>query len=229
MIDQAQLALINAEIDGELDERQRAELSRCLLADPALRAVRDQMRRVCAALEATPEVDPPAQLRADILAAVPHISPRRRRSEVSWKSWRYAAVLAGVLLTGTVVFRIMDFGQQPAANEMAGTLAAARTAATLDVVQLGQGAVSGRVSLVRNGTELGVAFDLAASAPVDVVIAGEGRTVHVSGLGPHGKYGSGPTTIPLPGFGSSGQAVQLTFLIGGREVARSELREPAAP
>jgi hypothetical protein len=148
---------------------------------------------------------------------------------LSWKSWRYAAVLAGVLLTGTVVFRIMDFGQEPAANDMAGTLAAARTVATLDVVQMGQGAVSGQVSLIRTGTELGVAFDLVASAPVDVVIAGEGRTVHVSGLGPHGKYGSGPTTIPLPGFGGQGEAVQLTFLIDGREVARSELREPAAP
>jgi len=138
-------------------------------------------------------------------------------------------VLAGVLLTGTVVFRIMDFGQEPTANEMAGTLAAARTAATLDVVQLGQGAVSGQVSLVRNGTELGVSFDLAASAPVDVVIAGEGRKVQVSGLGPHGKYGPGPTTIPLPGFEGRGQALQLTFLIGGHEVARSVLREPAAP
>ncbi len=45
MVDQAQLALIQAEIDGELNDRQRAELSRSLLADPALRAAREEMRR----------------------------------------------------------------------------------------------------------------------------------------------------------------------------------------
>ena len=31
------LELIHAEIDGELDERQRAELARSLLADPEVR------------------------------------------------------------------------------------------------------------------------------------------------------------------------------------------------
>jgi hypothetical protein len=140
--------------------------------------------------------------------------------------WRYAAVLAGVLLTGTIVFRIMDFGQQPAVNEMAGTLADPRAATTLDMVQLTQGAVSGRVSLIREGTGLGLALDLAASAPVDVLVASEGHSLRVNGLGPKGNHGPGPTTVALPGFASDGQAVSLTFLIGEQEVARAVLREP---
>ena len=170
MFDPAQLALIQAEIDGELDDRQRAELSRGLLADPALRRLREQMRRLCLALDAVPEVEPPAQLRTDILAALPQM--RVRPTRVVWPAlkWRYAAVLAGVLLTGTIVFRTMDFGREPATNEMAGTLAATRAAVTVDVIQLSPGAVSGRVSLIRNGAELGLALDLAASAPVDVLI-----------------------------------------------------------
>ena len=42
------LELIHAEIDGELTGPQRAELNRLLLADPALRALRDELRRTCA-------------------------------------------------------------------------------------------------------------------------------------------------------------------------------------
>ena len=226
MVDPAQLALIHAEIDGELDDRQRAELSGCLLADPALRALRDEMRRLCRALDEVTPVEPPAQLRADIFAALPQI--QARRSKVVWpeRRWRYAAVLAGVLLTGAIVFRIMDFGQGPAVNEMAGTLAAPRAAVTVDMVQLRHEAVSGRVSLIRDGAELGLTLELAASAPVDVLIAGEGRSVRVNGLGPRGSRGTGATTIALPGFGSGGQALNLTFLIGDREVARAVLREP---
>jgi len=228
MVEPVQLALIHAEIDGELNDRQRAELSRCLLADPALRALRDEMRRVCRALDAVPEAEPPPGLHADILAALPQMQPRASRSRRPQLSWPYAAVLAGVLLTGTIVFRIMDFGQAPATTEMAGTLAAPRAAVTLDMVQLSGGAVSGQVSLVRNGTELGLALQLAASAPVDVLITSEGRSVRVNGLGPRGKNGAGSETVSLAGFGGQGQAVDLTFLIGEREVARAVLRAPTA-
>ena len=77
MIDPTQLALIQAEIDGALNDRERAELSRGLLADPALREVRDEMRRLCRALDSIPQAEPPAQLREDIFAALPQIQARR--------------------------------------------------------------------------------------------------------------------------------------------------------
>ncbi len=226
MVDPARLALIHAEIDGELDARQRAELSRYLLADPALRALRDQIRQLCTALDAVAEVEPPPQLRTDILAALPQNPPRRSGLARPVLKWRYAAVLAGVLLTGTIVFRVLDFGQQPAVNEMAGTLADPRSAVTLDMVQMTQGAVSGRISLIRAGTGVELALDLAASAPVDVLIASGERSLRVNGLGRMGVRGPGPTTIALPGFAGDGQAVNLTFLIDEHEVARAVLREP---
>ena len=43
-------ALIQAEIDDELDGAGRAELARRLLADPAARAERDQYRRLASLL-----------------------------------------------------------------------------------------------------------------------------------------------------------------------------------
>jgi hypothetical protein len=226
MVDQTQLALIQAEIDGELTDRERAELSRLLLADPALRALREQMRRLCRALDGVPEIEPPAQLHHDILAALPQLQARRTPAAWPVVNWRYAAVLAGVLLTGTIVFRTMDFGQTRAATEMAGTLVSPHAPMTVDMVQLSPGAVSGRVSLIRDGTELGVALELTASAPVDVLIARGGHSMRVNGLSSQGSQGATTTAVALPGFGSGAQPVLLTFLIGDREVARAVLREP---
>jgi anti-sigma factor RsiW len=225
MIDPAKLALIDAEIDGQLDDRQRAELSRCLLTDPALRAAREQMRRLSLALEAVEEVEPPKQLRADILAALPQIYPPRAGIARPTLRWRYAAVLAGLLLTGTLVFRAMDFGQQEATNDMAGTLAGTRAASTMDMVQLSSRAVTGRVSLIRDVEGLSLTFDLAARAPVDVLVSAGGHSLRVNGLGAQGSHGGGTTTIALVGFGGDVQAVNLTFLIGSREVARAALRD----
>ena len=80
MVDRKYLALIQTEIDGELDDHQRAELSRRLLADPSARLLRDQMRRLCQALDGVESAEPPPQLRSDILAALPQMRARRVKS-----------------------------------------------------------------------------------------------------------------------------------------------------
>ena len=220
MMDQELLALINAEIDGKLNDRQRAELSRRLLADPVSRSVRDEMHRVCQKLDGIAEVEAPPQLRADILAALPQMPVRASKARWPLPKWRFAAALAGVLLTGTVVFRVMD-NQEQAASEMAGTLAAPRAPTAVDVIQLGQGPVSGRVSLIRDGATLGLSLELVASSPVDVLVAGGGHSLRVKGV-------AGPTKVALPGFAGGDQPVQLSFLVAGNEVARATLREPAS-
>jgi hypothetical protein len=226
VVEPVHLALIHAEIDGELDEHRRAQLSRLLLADPAVRALRDEMHRLCGALEALPQAEPPARLRADIFAALPQNRPVRAQERWTATRWRYAAMLAGVLLTGTVVFRLMDYGQQPATNEMTGTLAAPRAATTVDVVQLGRGPVSGQVSLTVHGDDWNIELQLAADGPLDVLVATEGHTVRVHDLALQGKQGAGTTSIALPGFVADGRPVNLTFLLDGREVSRAVLRGP---
>jgi anti-sigma factor RsiW len=224
MVDPKYVELINAEIDGELDVRQRAELSSRLLADPAARALRDEMRRLCKALDEVGPAEPPARLRADILAALPQMQARRGKTSWQLPKWRFAAALAGVLLTGTIVIRVMD-NQQQATGEMAGTLAAQRAPAVVDMIQLAQGPVSGRVSLVREGTKLGLSLELVASSPVDVLVASEGHSVQVNGVGQAG-HAAHPTMVELPGFAGDGHPVNVTFLMGGHEVARATLNEP---
>jgi anti-sigma factor RsiW len=223
MADPARLALIHAEIDGELDARQRADLARSLLADPETRALREDLKRLCTALDAVQEVEPPPQLRASILAALPQTHAPPARSWWSAPALRYAAVLAGVVAASAVVFGVLD-GQRPAASDVAGTLAQPRAATTLDTIQLANGPVVGRVSLTRDGAALALAFELKASAPVDVFVASGGYTFRINGLGRQDGPGAGRTTVALPGFRMDGQAVDLTFLMAGQEIGRATLR-----
>jgi anti-sigma factor RsiW len=228
MADSGRLALIHAEIDGELDGHQRAELARALLADPEVQVLREELRRVCAALDALEEAEPPVQLRESILDALPQSTPSRARSRWSAPRLRYAAVIAGVLAVGTILYETVE-SPRPATSDVAGTMAAAGAPTTLDTVRLSSEVVSGRVSLYRDRAGLGLEFELVASAPVDVLVASDGHTLRVNGLGVRDTPGEPRTTVALPGFGRSGEAVDVTFLMGGREVGRATLRAPKEP
>jgi anti-sigma factor RsiW len=225
MADSGRLALIHAEIDGELDAEQRGELARCLLADPEARALREDFQRLCTALEAVEDVEPPPQLRESVLAALPQSSPSQARSWWSAPRLRYAALIAGVLAAGTVVYETLD-GPRPATSDVAGTMAAAGAPTTLDTVRLSNGAVLGRVSLYRDRAGLSLGFELVAAAPVDVLVASDGHTLRVNGLGMRDGPGGPRTAVALPGFGRSGEAVDVTFLMAGHEVGRATLQAP---
>jgi len=215
-----QLALIHAEIDGELDAEQRAELARCVLADPHVRAVREDLRRLCTALDGLAPVEPPEQLRESVLAALPQPSLHPRQSFVP--RWRYAAVIAGVLAAGVLVLETLR-GPETATTDAAGTMASVPAPTIVDTVRLGSGPVSGRVSLYRDPTGLGLEFELAASAPVDVLISSGEHSLRVNGLGRQDPVGS-RKTVALPDFGTGGQTVNLTFLMAGQRVGGATLR-----
>ena len=223
MTDPRHLALIHAEIDGELDAGGRAELARSLLAAPDIRALREDLRRVCAAVEALPQVEPPARLVEGVLAAL----PRKGQPTRSWWSapgWRYAALVAGVLIAGIVMFESAG-GPQPARNDVAGTVAAARLSAPVDSVRLEGPAVSGRVSLYRDAAGLSLGFELTATGPVDALIASNGHVLRVNELRSQGS----PTIVPLSGFGTASQEVDVTLLKAGHQIANTTLRVSKGP
>ena len=218
----AELELLNAEIDGELDDRQRAELARALLADPQLRALREDLRRLCAALDAVPAREPPAQLREQILAAVPQDAARGAAPGWSAQVLRRAAVIAAVVAAGSVVYAIVGGGRPPA-TELAGTLAGRQGAGILDAVKLQSGPVTGRVSLARTAAGLELDGELVASAPLDVVVTRGEQTLRLPAVG---ASTGAQFALALPGAAAPGQAVALSFLMDGREVATATLRVP---
>jgi anti-sigma factor RsiW len=224
MSNEQDLTLIHAEIDGELDAHQRVELSRRLLADPELRAVRDELRRLCSSLEALPAVEPPAQLRTNIARALPAAPVTASRSAQAASRWRIAAALAGALTLGGILFAALD-EQKTGGAELAGTIAAPREPVTIDTARVEGGAVTGQVSLYKDAAGLGVRIEVVAPGPVDAVIAGGGRTLKVADLGQKGAS----TAVSLPGFSADGSAtVELTFLSSGHEVGHVTLRAAGA-
>jgi hypothetical protein len=227
MTDDGHLALIHAEIDGELDGQQRAELARRLLADPGARVLREDLGSLCQALDVLEEVEPPGELRRTILDALPQATPLRRESWWWEPRIRYAAVILLVLAAGTVVYETVH-GLKPSTTEVMGTIGPAGETTILDVARLDGGPVTGRVSLYRDRAGLGLKFELSASAPVGVLIAGDGRTLRIEGVGLQDKPGQGKPggalTVELPGFGMNGQTIALTFLMNGRQVGSATLR-----
>ena len=250
MADPGQLALVHAEIDGELDSAQRAELARALLADPDVRELRDDLRRVCQALDAVPQVEPPPVLQQSIVAAMPQrVSPSRGLktrpgirpvSTPAIAAWRYAAMFAGVLVAGGVMFELVR-NPAPEPRELAGTIAPAPAATLVETASIANGAnglVSGHIGLYRDRATLTLRFEVTANAPVDARVTSEGRIFQIAGVGratASGTAASGtgapgvPVAAALPGLALHGQVIDVTLISGGRPVGTARLRAPGGP
>jgi hypothetical protein len=176
------IELINAEIDGVLGGPARAELNRLLLADPAVRSLRDELRRTCQALDSLEQEEIPADLHESILSALP-ASPVRRE-EPAAAGWfgkpvlRYAAAFAGGLLVSALAFHFVGSAPGLDPQELAGTLAPAHGAA----VQIDLPQVRGEVAVAGTATGPMVVSRLAATSPVTVIASAEGHEVRLDGF-----------------------------------------------
>ena len=227
MTDDERMALIHAELDGDLSSQQRADLARLLLVDPQLRALRDELKGLCNRLDAIGQVEPPPQLRDSILnrlRSVP-VAPTYRKASLG--RWRLAAMVAGLLMAGTIVYETVQ-GPAPGSKETAGTMAA-DAPTTVDSVVVGGGPVTGHATLYRDKSGLAVGLEVSATEPVDVLIATGGRTFRINGLGRSSPSGSARRTIALPGVKMQGQAIELSFQIDERTVSHATLRAPSGP
>jgi hypothetical protein len=224
--DDERMALIHAELDGELTSQQRADLARLLLADPQARALRDELLGLCRRLDAVGQVEPPPRLKDSILSrlSVPVATTHRG---ASYSRWRLAAMVAGLLMAGTIVYQTVQ-GPAPGGRETAGTMAA-DALTTVDSVAVGGGPVAGRATLYRDKSGLAVGLEVSAAEPVDVLIATGGHTFRINGLRSSDPAGSARQTVALPGVRMQGQEIQLSFLIGERTVSGATLHAPSGP
>jgi hypothetical protein len=226
MTDEQRMALIHAELDGELEGTRRADLARLLLAEPQARVLRDQMQGICGRLDAVGQVEPPPQLRDSILQRLPS-APAARVYRASFARWRLAALVAGLLTAATIVYETVQ-GPTPGSRETAGTMAA-DVPITVDSVALDGGTVTGRATLYRDKTGLGIGLEVSALEPVDVLIAMGSHSFRINGLGSPSSAGSTHQTVALPGVRMQGQDIELSFLIGERTVDRATLHAPSGP
>jgi len=226
--DDERMTLIHAELDGDLSSEQRADLARLLLADPSTRALRDELRGLCGRLDAVGQVEPPPQLKDSILKRLPPSVPVvTTYRTTSLGRWRLAAMVAGLLITGTIVYETVQ-GPAPGSRETAGTMAA-DALTTVDSVVVGNGPFAGRASLYRDKDGLAVGLEVTATEPVDVLIEAAGRSFRINGLGSPSPARSTRQTVALPGVRMQGQDIELSFLMGERTVSRATLHAPPGP
>ena len=223
------MVLIHAELDGDLDGEQRAVLARLLLADPQARALRDELRTVSNRLGAIEESEPPRELKDSILERLPStplaVAARAYRT-VSFGRWRIAALIAGLLTAGTIVYESLQ-GPAPALRETAGTMATDESTA-VDSVVIAGGPFAGRATLYRDERGLAVGLEESAKEPIDVLIATGAHSFRINGLGGPAA-GSTRRMVALPDVGRRGQGVELSFLIDGRAVSHATLRAASGP
>lgn len=182
------LELINAEVDGELDGPAKAELSRRLLADPSLRALRDEVRATCAAIDALPSVDPPQDLRASIMEMLPASPPVCQGRDVRFAGLRsgrpvlrYAAAFVGGLLVSALAFQFTLRDARVDSGELSGTIA--RVTADASELELNLDEVRGTVRLQGPDSAPVVIANLVADRPVQVIARLDDHEVRLAGFG----------------------------------------------
>jgi hypothetical protein len=235
MIDEKYLELIQAEVDGELPDQDRAELSRFMLANPDAHAVRDELKRLCSALDQVRPAEPPSGLRASILAAVPQPvpavglrSPRRLLPQSG--ALRYAAAFAGGLIVSALAFQVAsDRTAGLDISGVAGTMVSqdqVSGSAPVDTVHVSLDQVSGTVSLFRSSSMRVVEFDLVASAPVEVAVLHDGQEARFGGFGQSGRAAAQRYALVLDGPGLQGAPIEIRFLTAGTVIHRDSLKVP---
>lgn len=252
MTDPRLLALLHAELDGDLDAAGRAELASHLATDPELARLRAELAAVDAGLAALPAVEPPALVLADILAGLP---PVRRetvvvalrapaavpttlpsvapvtviRSRRMVRVWAYAASLFAVMGAG-VLLQQSGLLTAELAGEAAGTLVQpGASAELLDSVPLEFPGVSGRAQAFRDeGVRLDI--ELANAEDLRVVVLGGGTEQTLAA--PRQATGARQQLqLKLPAAAIAAGRVNLRLEAQGRVVGEASLavRQAAIP
>ena len=252
MTDPRLLALLHAELDGDLDAAGRAELASHLATDPELARLRAELAAVDAGLAALPAVEPPALVLADILAGLP---PVRRetvvvalrapaavpttlpsvapvtviRSRRMVRVWAYAASLFAVMGAG-VLLQQSGLLTAELAGEAAGTLVQpGAPAELLDSVPLEFTGISGRAQAFRDeGVRLDI--ELANAEDLRVVVLG-GGTEQTLAAPRHTDGASQQLHLKLSAAAIAAGRVNLRLEAQGRVVGEASLavRQAAIP
>jgi anti-sigma factor RsiW len=222
-IEQEYSDLIQADLDGELPDVDRARLSRYLLAHPEARDYARDMRLLCERLDGMTSVAPPAGLGQAVDAAVASRSGRRQGGMAAGhpprvpQMFRYAAVFAGGAMLSAI--GLLASPEDPAGvTQLVGTMAAhddsQHPVASADELHVTASDVRGTVSLFAAGSTLVVKFDLEARRSLEVVAACAGREIRLNGTDATGGVGLIREAVAFEGGGDQESRVSVRILDG---------------
>ena len=190
--------LINAEIDAEISAEDRALLETYLAQNPDARALRDELRVVCAELDAVESIPPPSHLKHVILSTVAQQDSAQPAS--GGGNWR---VTMGALLGGRVMRHSLSFAvgviltftfissdqiSRQSFDDMTGlvgTISQPQYAGEIsseDSIEFAITEIAGSVRLSRAGAIMILDFDLASQSPIAIVAGFADRDIWFNGF-----------------------------------------------
>lgn len=178
--------LIQADVDGELADHDRAELSRELLQSQEARKFRDDMIRINGLMASIPSLNPPAGLQHKIINAIklPKRGPFSARTSGWPKFASYGLALAAGVVMGIGLAQVNPRETQDL-SAVVGTMmsqpesqqgSAGKTlAVSLDYVQ-------GNIKRSYLGQTVALEFDLKSVEPVEITVDLSGTGMNFGGF-----------------------------------------------
>jgi hypothetical protein len=195
-VDPRALELIHAELDGELDAAQRAELEAIVAADPAARDYRDQWRRISGALSRLPEIEPPAGLGRRWQGQAPAAPIRIRSTRPRWLRPAIGLAAGGMALALALGYG--GLGRQMLdADSMVGTMGGEHAAGARRIPVDVDG-VTGAIALLPSASGWTLDFNLRSERPAPVTATWDSAAISVGevrGTPSKGGLESGPGRI----------------------------------
>lgn len=173
--------LIQSDLDGALSAAERAELARLLLQDPEARRLHAQFGRLDRLLRDIPLAEPPAGLRAAILAE-PAMSSRPDAPRRAWPLYGVAAALLGGMAVVGIGYLLSD-DRTPAAELQGSVVAAggAGSSAPRDHWTFRAEGIEASASLRRAGEGLRLELKLSVTRPGEVIAGFDPATTSLVG------------------------------------------------
>jgi len=190
-IDEKTIALIHANIDGEITAAEKAELEAFLADNEEGRALDSELRSLGARLDSVALLDPPQHLRHMVMNTIPKTVTEADPAPGFWNSLfavpalRYAAIFAAGVVT---TIAIVDSGniQQSAFDDVTGLVGTISDNAELgpgvDSAVVHKAAVAGTITLREAGEILIIDFDVSTKGPVDIVASYDDRSIWFNGF-----------------------------------------------
>lgn len=246
-IDPKYFELIQAEIDGEIDDAGKAELETFLAESEEGRAVYEELETLCRSLDGLPTIDPPPHLRHVLLnqapvKAAPRPTPGLLQRLFSGPLLGYVGVFAaGAALTLALVDSDqISRGAFDDVTGLVGTIADSEFVVPAHgTISVDRSEIAGTVTLRSTGPILIIDFDLSAMQPVDIVAGYSDKTIWFNGFAQLESTGtsiaaeSGAVTVGMDGKrryavylnnpGMRPATIDLQFMANGEVIHEAEL------
>jgi len=193
-IEQQYIDLINAEIDGEISDADRALLEAYCVENEEARGYRDEVAALSDDLVAMETLTPPTDIRHTVMREIKARRPSTGGglSEIFAGIFGLPVVRYGVSFAGGVVLTVALLSSDQASRhafsdvtDLVGTMSDIEIAGTFsraDSMDLTLNELAGTVSLNASGPLMVLDFDLASEKPVEIIATFNDRDIWFNGF-----------------------------------------------